>query len=80
VLNKILSLPGHDFWPDDLAPAAATTFASLSLVGHAQVTDAYLLALAQRNKGALATFDRGIAELIGAGKDRARFVAVVDVK
>jgi predicted nucleic acid-binding protein len=44
-----------------------------------QVTDAYVLALVQRYNGALATFDRGIAELI-AGTERTRCVTVVDVQ
>ena len=34
------------------------------LLGHRQVTDAHLLALALRHRGRLAAFDRGIAELV----------------
>src|SRR5256885_10671251 len=45
---------------------------SLALVGHRQVTDAYLLALAQRHKAKLATFDIGVIELIKAHKERSR--------
>jgi hypothetical protein len=33
------------------------------VLGHRQVTDAYLAALARRNGGRLATFDRGLAAL-----------------
>ena len=33
------------------------------LQGHRQLTDAYLLALASRHKGVLATFDRGLRTL-----------------
>ena len=80
MLEKIIAIPGHEFWPDDLAPPAAKTFASLALVGHRQITDAYVLALTQYHKGALATFDRGIAEVISAAKDRARCVTVLDVQ
>jgi len=36
------------------------------LFGHQQVTDAYLLGLAIRKKGKLATLDRGILTLAGA--------------
>jgi hypothetical protein len=60
-----------------IIPAAV---ASLALVGYRQITDAYVVALAQYHKGALATFDRGIGELISAGKDRMRYVTVVDVR
>jgi predicted nucleic acid-binding protein len=35
------------------------------LQGHQQFTDAYLLALARRRKGVVATFDRGLAQLAG---------------
>lgn len=50
----------HEFWPDDLP------FGDVDLrgvVGHRQVTDAYLAQLARSHRGRLATFDRGLAEL-----------------
>ena len=78
ILKKITALRGHHFWSDDVAPADTAVFASLSLVGHRQVTDAYLLALAQQHKGKLATLDNGVAELIQAHKDRARHVTLVE--
>jgi predicted nucleic acid-binding protein len=63
VLKKIVDMPGHHFWPDTVAPTDAKAFTSAAFVGHRQVTDAYLLSLAQHHKGKLATFDNGIAEL-----------------
>jgi toxin-antitoxin system PIN domain toxin len=78
VLKKIVSVPGHHFWPDTLAPTEAEAFASAAFVGHRQVTDAYLLSLAQCHQGKLATFDSGVAELIQANKDRGRHVTVLD--
>jgi len=77
LLNQIIALPGHQFWSDDLLPTAAAPLSSLALVGHRQVTDAYLLALAQHQKGRLATFDRGIAELISAPKNRYLHVTLI---
>jgi uncharacterized protein len=77
MLERILVLPGHEFWAAELAPTAATTFSSLSLVGHRQVTDAYLLALAQHRDGKLATFDRGIPDLFSKAADRSRHVEVI---
>ena len=66
VLSGYRTLPGHVFWADELsASEALSAFPGLS--GHRQVTDAYLLALAARNGGRLVTFDRGMAELAGAG-------------
>jgi toxin-antitoxin system PIN domain toxin len=77
VLEQIIALPGHQFWPDAIAPAQAATLSSLALVGHRQVTDAYLLELVQHRKGKLATFDGCVSELIRLHKDRSRHVTVI---
>jgi uncharacterized protein len=79
-LAKIVAVPGHQFWPDEISPTQATTFKSLALVGHRQVTDAYLLALAQHHKGKLATFDNGITELLHAHEERSRRVTLIDTE
>jgi hypothetical protein len=78
MLRRITAVAGHEFWADEVAPTEAATFDSVALVGHRQVTDAYLLALAQRRKGKLATLDGGVAELIPIHNERARRVAVVE--
>jgi len=54
----------HLFWPDEISFEEATRFAASRLVGHQQITDAYLLGLAIRNGGTLATLDEGIASLV----------------
>jgi predicted nucleic acid-binding protein len=51
---------GHRFWTEDLSLRDAKRFASRLPLGSRQVTEAYLLALAVRHSGMLATFDRGI--------------------
>jgi uncharacterized protein len=79
VLKQIVAVSGHQFWSDDLSPTEAAVFSSVALVGHRQVTDAYLLALAQHRRGKLATFDSGVAELISADKERSNHVALVEV-
>ena len=53
----------HAFWTDDLPFAAAVAFAGARLLGHQQVTDAYLLGLAIHRGGVLATLDQRIAAL-----------------
>jgi toxin-antitoxin system PIN domain toxin len=78
VLKKIVSVPGHHFWPDTLAPTEAETFASAAFVGHRQVTDAYLLSLAHFHQGKLATFDNGIGELIQPNTGRGRHITVLE--
>jgi toxin-antitoxin system PIN domain toxin len=80
MLERILAVPGHEFWPDQVAPITASQFTSQAFVGHRQVTDAYLLALAQYHGGKLATFDHGIPDLIAVVADRAVFVSVIDVR
>lgn len=77
MLERLMDLPGHQFWPDEFALAAAGPFASLALVGHRQLTDAYLLSLAQRHDGKLATLDRGVASLIADREQRTRWVEAI---
>jgi uncharacterized protein len=50
----------HQFWPDDLSVAEALASLPQEVGGHKQITDAYLLALAVRHRGKLATLDNGI--------------------
>jgi toxin-antitoxin system PIN domain toxin len=60
VLEELTSRSEHKFWPDGIA------YSDVSLrgvVGHRQVTDAYLAAIARENGGSVATFDRGLAAL-----------------
>jgi toxin-antitoxin system PIN domain toxin len=77
VLQRLTDLPGHQFWPDELPLAGAPTFNSLSLIGHRQVTDAYLLVLAEQHDGKLATFDRGVATLVADPRRRADRVELI---
>ena len=53
----------HAFWTDELPLAEAVAFAGIRLMGHQQVTDAYLLGLAIRRNGMLATLDERIVML-----------------
>ncbi len=64
VLKTNLSHPRHRFWKDDLSLAESVAPFAGSLKGHLQVTDAYLLGLAIRKGGILATFDAGISALL----------------
>ncbi len=47
------------------------------LFGHRQVTDAYLLATAQRHGCKLLTFDAGIAHLLATDPERERLLSVI---
>jgi hypothetical protein len=63
ILNASVGDPTHQFWADDLAPVEVLLAPPLRLQGHQQLTDAYLLSLARRQKGKLATLDKAVASL-----------------
>lgn len=63
VLSANTTAKDHAFWPDELPVAETVAFAGVRLMGHQQVTDAYLLGLAIRRGGLLATLDQRIATL-----------------
>jgi hypothetical protein len=63
VLTANTAAKDHQFWPDELPLAGAAAFAGVRLMGHQQVTDAYLLGLALSRGGMLTTLDQGIAAL-----------------
>jgi len=69
------ALHGHQFWPIDFGFDEAVAPFADRFFGHQQVTDIYLLALAVRHKGTLATLDRGILAL--AGKNYSERVLVL---
>lgn len=64
LLNVNLNHPSHIFWPDDLTFADAVAPMERLLVGHKQVSDAYLLGLAIRRKAKLVTLDRSVSALL----------------
>jgi hypothetical protein len=66
----------HVFWNDSLSIAVLADRWQPPL-GHNQITDAYLLSLAHKHKGALVTFDRGIQQLAMKGKFPAETVVVL---
>jgi uncharacterized protein len=74
LLDDNLRHAGHEFWPDSVPVPPAVKGMEPGLHGYRQLTDAYLLALAHRRKGVVATFDRGLRTLAGE-----RFGASVDV-
>ncbi len=62
VLVRNVGLPGHEFWADSIDLPEALSQMPGALTGHQQITDAYLVALAMKNQGKLATLDRGILQ------------------
>jgi toxin-antitoxin system PIN domain toxin len=62
VLDAIRSCPWHRFWPDAIPYDEAHL---VGVIGHRQVTDAYLVALSRHHGGQVATLDKGLAALHG---------------
>ena len=58
ILTQMQASPRCEFWPDAISYADADLG---HVLGHRQVTDAYLAALARHHGGRLATFDRALA-------------------
>ncbi|GMU39169.1 MAG: ribonuclease VapC29 [Chloroflexota bacterium] len=59
LLQAVSRHPSHVFWIDSLP---YTEVGLDGVIGHGQVTDAYLVALARAHDARLATFDRGLFE------------------
>lgn len=60
VLAAVTGHDAHRFWPDEISYHDVDL---ARVVGHRQVTDAYLAQLARIRSGRLATLDRGLAGL-----------------
>lgn len=68
--------PAHEFWPDDVNLLDGKAVDWNRVLGHRQITDAYLLALAVRHGGRLVTFDRRIAVEAVAGATSAHLATL----
>jgi uncharacterized protein len=60
VLTETTAHPQHEFWPDDVPYIDVPCE---GIIGHRQITDAYLAQLARTRGARIATFDRGMAKL-----------------
>jgi hypothetical protein len=66
-LRRFCASGFHAFWPDDMSIRDEATFHPELIAGHRQLTNIYLLGLAWRHEGTLATFDRRMSEKAIAG-------------
>lgn len=78
LLVRMIDHPHHRFWPDDVSLPALPGEVVASLVGHRQVTDAYLLGLSSAHDGRIATFDRGIINLVPERSPLRKLIVVID--
>jgi toxin-antitoxin system PIN domain toxin len=75
LLGSNLNHPSHQFWPDNISFAEAVEPIKKQIVGHQQISGAYLLGLALYRKARLATMDRGVLTLLP--KDKQASVVVL---
>ena len=68
MLLRSTSASVHETWFDDISILDAARFQHAHMHGHRQLTDLYLLGLAVKNKGRLASFDQRIpmSAVVGA--------------
>ena len=78
-LRILCAGPDHEFWSDSVSLLDESLFRLQAITGHQQITDIYLLGLAVRHSGKLATFDRSIPlkAVVGAGPDRLELIGSV---
>lgn len=74
LLSDLCRRPGHVFWPSDLSLLDSPLIDRERLLASDQVTDTYLLALAVRYGGRLATFDKRLVTSAVRDGEAARFV------
>lgn len=67
LLAAIRKLPQHVFLADDISLNDTMRISTLAGLGHQQITDLYLLALALRHSAVFATFDRRVDPTLAIG-------------
>ena len=75
-LRRFCASGHHHFWPDQVTLRDEKLFDLAQARGHGQLTDVYLLGLARRQDGMLATFDRSIPLTAVSGAS-SRHLAVI---
>jgi hypothetical protein len=66
ILQTLKGHPGYWYWEIKESWVTLTARFAARILGHQQVTDAYLLGLAIKENGVLVTFDRGIKYMAGS--------------
>jgi len=64
MLDRMRRARGHTFWSDDIVLSEDDSGLATRIGGHRQLTDAHLILMARARGGRVATFDRGMAQLV----------------
>jgi uncharacterized protein len=75
-LRTFATQSNHEFWPDDVSLRDAALFTVERIHSSRQLTDLYLLALASKHAGRLATFDQGISISAACGAKAASLCVI----
>jgi uncharacterized protein len=76
-LRQACTQSGHHFWPDNVSLRLDEIWSNAELAGPSHLTDLYLIALAAKHGGRLATFDQNIpSHFIRRGADVLHVVSV----
>ena len=76
LLQEETEATDHAFWPDDVSLADPQRFDSARVLGPKQLTEIYLLALAVKNGGRLATLDRAVSIAAVRGAETRHVVVI----
>jgi toxin-antitoxin system PIN domain toxin len=76
VLDTLGHHPGYRFWPISVGWSDIVQTFRQRILGHRQITDAYLLGLAIKRNGILVSLDKGIGFL--AGQKYSRNVLILE--
>ena len=79
LLRQVTTARDHTFWPDNFDVATSDEIPPTLLLGHRQVTDAYLLGLAIHCQGKLATLDNGITALLPSAEARSKYLEILKI-
>lgn len=77
LLARTTAHPKHHYCVLDFGMQEVRSACTGGLLGHRQITDAWLLATAIRDDARLLTFDAGIASLLATPAERARHIALL---
>jgi toxin-antitoxin system PIN domain toxin len=77
LLVRNLAHPKHKYLAIDFGMEHVAGTCTGGLLGHRQVTDAWLLATAVRHRTRLLTFDSGVSSLLATPEERARHLTVL---
>ncbi len=76
-LQTLCASAHHHFWPDALSLLQPGILDGAHLLGHRQLTDAYLLALAVHHRGRLVTLDGGVTLTMVPGAQASHLVRLL---